>query len=147
MGAPYPAVVVLVEDPAAAGVNLLVALVRATHAQSGIHVHVVTGQIQADQALENNGPPGPGGAQENDQARGRAAVRHHIQHSTKGGRLIEVTRRISIQCVEQTRDAIKQGTCSRVEGHVIKGCDGEDDSEVSCEQALICLQWNGAQKA
>lgn len=138
--------VVLVEDPAAAGIDLLVALIRATHAQRGIHVHVVTSQIQADQTLENNGPSGPGRAQENDQAGGSAAVRHHVQHSAEGGRLVEVTRRISIQRVEQTRHAIEKGTCSRVEGHVIKGCDGKDDSEIPYERALIYVIMDRAQE-
>lgn len=96
----YPAVVVLVEDPAAAGVDLLVALIGATHTQRRIHVHVVTGQIQANQPLENDSPSGPGGAQEDDQTRGRAAVRDHIQHGAEGGRLVEVPRRISIQCIK-----------------------------------------------
>lgn len=134
---PYPAVVVLVEDPAAAGVDLLVALIGTTHTQRRIHVHVVTGQIQANQALENDSPSGPGGAQEDDQTRGRAAVRHHIQHGAEGGRLVEVPRRISIQCIKQTRHAIQKGACSGVEGHVVEGCEGKDDSEISCGRPSI----------
>lgn len=94
--------VILVKDPAAAGVDLLVALIGTTHAQGGIHVHVVTGQVQADQTLEDDSPSGPGGAEEDDQARGCAAICHHVQHGAEGGRLVEITRRISIQCVKQT---------------------------------------------
>lgn len=66
------------QHPATAGVNFLVALVGTTHAQGSIHMHVVTGKIQADQALEDNRPAGPGGAQENQQTRSRATIRHHV---------------------------------------------------------------------
>lgn len=44
----YLVVVVLVKQPVAVGVDLLVALVGAAHAQSRIHVHVVAGQVQRD---------------------------------------------------------------------------------------------------
>ena len=126
----YLAVVVLVEHPVPVGVDLLVALVGPAHAQRRIHVHVVTGQVQRDQTLENDGPPGPGGAQEDQQARGGAAVRHHVQDRAESGRLVEIPRRISIQCIQQTRYAIKEGAGARVQRHVIEGCDGEDDAEV-----------------
>lgn len=130
--------VVLVEDPAAAGVDLLVALVGTTHAQRSVHVHVVTGQVQANQTLEDDSPSGPGGAQEDNQARGRATVGHHIQHGAESGRLVKVTRRITIQCVEQARDAVKKRTRARVEGHVVEGCESKDNSEIPCKRALIC---------
>lgn len=39
----YLAIVVLVEGPVGFGVDLLVALVGSTDAQSGVHVHIVTG--------------------------------------------------------------------------------------------------------
>lgn len=79
-----------------AGIDFLVALVLATAAQRGIHVHVVTGHVQRDQALEDNSPPRPGRAQKDQQARSGAAVCHHVQHRTKGGRLLEITGRITI---------------------------------------------------
>lgn len=56
--------VVLVKQPVPVGVDLLVTLVGAPHAQGRIHVHVVTGKVQRDQTLEDDRPPGPGRAQE-----------------------------------------------------------------------------------
>jgi hypothetical protein len=50
--------------------------------------------------------------------------------------LVEITRRISIQCVKQTRHAVKKRARPRVEGHVVKGCESEEDSEIPCEQAI-----------
>lgn len=44
----YLAVIVLIQDPAPAGIDLLVALARAAHGQCRVHVHVVTRQVQAD---------------------------------------------------------------------------------------------------
>lgn len=90
------AVVVLVQNPAPGRINLLVALAGTTPAQGGIHVHVMTGHVQANQALENNGPPRPGRAQENKQTSSCATVCHHVKHSTKRGRLVEISRGISI---------------------------------------------------
>lgn len=96
------AVVVLVQNPASGRINLLVALAGTTPAQSSIHVHVMAGHVQANQALENNGPPRPGRAQENKQTSSCATVCHHIKHGTKGGRLVEISRGVSIQGIQQT---------------------------------------------
>lgn len=144
---PYPAVVVLVEDPAAAGVDLLMTLVGTTHTQRSVHVHVVTGQVQADQALKDDSPSGPGGAQEDNQARSRAAVGHHVQHGAEGGRLVKVTRCISIQCVEQTRHAVQKRTCARVEGHIVEGRESKDNSEIPCKRSLIFRSRSGVERA
>jgi len=46
--------VVFVHQPAPLNAHVLVALSLSTHDQSGIHVHVVARQIQADQALEDH---------------------------------------------------------------------------------------------
>lgn len=126
----YLAVVVLVQSPVSAGVDLLVALVGSTAAQSGVHVHVVARHVQADQALEDNGPPGPSRAQEDQQARRGAAICHHVQHRAEGGRLVKIPGSIAIQCVQQTRHAIKERTGARMEGHIVEGGNGEDDTRV-----------------
>lgn len=94
--------VVLVQNPASGRINLLVALAGTTPAQGGIHVHVMAGHVQANQTLENNGPPRPSRAQENKQTSSGATVCHHIKHCTKGGRLVEVSRGVPIQGVQQT---------------------------------------------
>lgn len=94
---PYLAVVVLVENPASLGIDLLVAHVRAAHAESGVHVHIVTGHVQADQALEDDGPTRPRRAQEHQQTSSSATISHHVQHCAECSRLVEVSRSISIQ--------------------------------------------------
>lgn len=94
------AVVVLVQNPASGRINLLVALAGTTTAQGGIHVHVMASHVQANQSLENNGPPRPGRAQKNKQTSGCATIRHHVKHGTKGGRLVEISGGISIQGVQ-----------------------------------------------
>lgn len=126
------AVVVLVQSPVSTGVDLLVALVGSTTAQSGVHVHVVARHVQADQSLEDNGPPRPCGAQKDQQTRRGAAICHHVQDRTESGRLIEVSGSISIQCIQQTGHAIQDGAGARVKGHVVEGGNGEDDSGVPC---------------
>lgn len=111
--------VVLVHDPATAFINLLVALTGSAHAQGRVHVHVVTGHVETNQSLEDDGPTGPGGAEEYKETRSCAAVSDHVQHRTKGGGLIEVASCITVQPVQQTRYRVKEGAGSRVEGHVV----------------------------
>lgn len=115
------------------GVDLLVALIGSTAAQSRIHVHVVTRHVQADQALEDNGPPRPCGAQKDQQTRRGAAICHHIQNRAERGRLIEVSGSIAVQCVQQAGHAIKEGAGARMKGHIIEGGNGEHDSGVACK--------------
>lgn len=56
--------IVLVQNPASGGLDVLVALARSSHAKRGVHVHIVTGEVQRNQALEKDGPPRPRGAEE-----------------------------------------------------------------------------------
>lgn len=98
----YLAVVVLVENPASLGIYLLVAHVRAAHAESGVHVHIMTGHVQADQALEDDGPTRPRGAQEHQQTSSSTTISHHVQHCAKCSRLVKVSCGIAIQRIQQT---------------------------------------------
>ena len=123
--------VVPVQDPAASGLDVLVALAGSPHAEGGVHVHVVARHVQRDQTLEDDRPARPSGTQENQEARGRATIRHHVQDGTKSGGLFEVPSGISVQRIQQTRDTVKNGASPRVEGHVVKRRDGEDDSGVA----------------
>lgn len=118
--------VVLVQDPAPGGINLLVALGGTTHAQSCIHVHVMASHIQANQALEDDCPARPGRAQENKKACSCATVCYHVEHSTEGGRLVEITCRIPIQGIQQARNTVKEGASTRVKWHIVEGSNGED---------------------
>lgn len=123
--------VVPVQDPAASGLDVLVALAGPPHAEGGVHVHVVARHVQRDQTLEDDRPARPGGAQEDQEARGRAAVCYHVQDGTVRGRLFKVPSGISVQRIQQTRDTVEDGASPRMEGHVIKRRNGEDDSEVA----------------
>jgi uncharacterized OB-fold protein len=50
----YVVGIVLLEQPTPALIHVLVALSAAAHAQRRIHVHVVTSQVQRDEALEHD---------------------------------------------------------------------------------------------
>ena len=91
--------VVLLQYPAPALVHLLVALSTAAHAESRIHVHIVACQVQADEPLEYYAEPRPRARQENEQARGRAPIRDHVQHCAKLCTLLEVACCDSIESI------------------------------------------------
>lgn len=65
------------KQPAPLGIDLLMALRAAIHAQCSVHVHIVARQVKADEQLEQHGPPGHRGGQKYQQAHRRASVRHH----------------------------------------------------------------------
>lgn len=65
-GEAYLVRVVQVQDVATAAIDLLVALARAAHHQCGVHVHVVAGEVEGDEALEDDGPAREGGGEEDE---------------------------------------------------------------------------------
>lgn len=109
------------------------ALFRATHDERRVHVDIVTSEVKRDQALEDDGPPGEGGGQEDQQARGCASVRHHVEDRTEARALLVVSRGIAVEGVEEAGDAVEQRACSWVQRHVVEGSDCEDDSNVACQ--------------
>lgn len=48
----YPVVVVEMQQTAAPLFNFFMALAAVTHGERGVHVHVMAGEVQADEALE-----------------------------------------------------------------------------------------------
>lgn len=64
----HPVRIIEIQDPTPVLVHFLVALIRPTHDKCGIHVDVVTGKVQRDQALEEDCPPREGRRQENEEA-------------------------------------------------------------------------------
>jgi len=55
--------VVQLEQPrkgSSRGVDVLMAVIRSSHAQSRVHVNVMTRKIETDQTLKHNAPPGKG---------------------------------------------------------------------------------------
>lgn len=123
--------VIQAQNPVLGAVNVLVARISAAHDERGVHVHVVARKIDGDEALEEDGPSWEGRRQENEKARGGAAISHHVQHGAEAGRLLEDAGGVAIQGVEQTRYGVEERACSRVERHVVEGREGEDDTRVA----------------
>lgn len=129
--------VVEVHDAAPAGGDVLMALALSAHDQSGVHVHVVAGKVQADQALEDHRVGGFGGREEDEQARGGAAVGDHVQDGAETGRLLEFARGKAIESVEKAADGVEEAAAARVKGHEVQGAEGQDDAEVALEYKSV----------
>ena len=106
--------------------------IHAAHDERRVHVHVVTREVERDEALEQDGPAGERRRQEDEQARRGAAVRHHVEDGAEARRLLKVARGVAVQRVEELRDGVEERAGARVEGHVVEGRDGEDDARVAC---------------
>lgn len=115
------------------------ALALAPHDQRGVHVHVVAGQVQADQALEEHAVRRLGRREEDEQARGGAAVRDHVEHGAEPRRLVEPARRDAIGGVQQAGDAVQEATAAGVERHEVEGGDGQDDAAVACRESSASI--------
>lgn len=90
------------------------AMFCAAHNKCGIHVDVVAGKVERNQALENDGPSGERRGQEHQEARSRAAVRHHIEHRAKAGALLVVSRGVAIEGVKEAGNTVQDRTRSWV---------------------------------
>ncbi len=132
-GGTYSIRIVQMQDPTPTRIHLLVTLPLRSHGQCRVHVDIVTGQIQADQALEDDAPSRPCGREEYQQARGRAAIGHHVEHGAEGGGLVVVAGGDAVEGIEEAGDRVEEGAGSWVEGHVVERGDGEDDSRVACK--------------
>lgn len=119
------------EHPTPAPLDDLVALPAAAHDQRRVHVRVMAGQVQADQQLEDQAPPGEGTREEDEQAGGGAAVGDHVEDGAEAGGLVEAAGGDAVEGVEQAGDAVEDGAGAGVEGHVVEGGDGEDDAGVA----------------
>lgn len=75
---------------------------------------IVTGQIQADQALEDDAPSRPCRREEDQQAGGRAAIGDHVEHCAEGGGLVVAAGGYAVEGVEEARDRVEEGAGSRV---------------------------------
>jgi hypothetical protein len=127
LGEAYSVCVIHVQNPTPLGINLLVAL-SASHAQTRVHVHVVAGEIQTDQALEDNTPSGKGRRKEHQQAGRGAAVGHHVKDCAECGGLVEMAGSETVKSIEETGYAVEEGAGARMERHVIEGGNSEDDA-------------------
>ncbi len=77
--------VIKIQKPATALVHVLMARVDTSDDEGGVHVHVVAGKVDGDEALEENGPAGPGGREEDEEARGSATIGHHVEDGAEAG--------------------------------------------------------------
>lgn len=82
------------------------ALTRGPHGQRRVHVNIMTGEIETDQALEDDTPSGKGGCQEYQQTRSGAAICYHIQHSTKRGGLVISSSCDAVCGIEKARHTV-----------------------------------------
>lgn len=57
--------VVQVEQPALRLVDVLMARINATNNKSSVHMHVMAGKVECDEALEDNSPSWEGRGKEN----------------------------------------------------------------------------------
>lgn len=124
--------VVEIQYPTPPRIHLLMAAASAAHGQRGVHVHVVTSKIQADQALEQDCPGGFRDGEEDEQTGRRTAVRHHVQHGAEARGLLEVAGGVAIEGVEQAADGVEEAAAARVQRHVVERADGQDNAEVAC---------------
>ena len=107
------------------------ALPLAPHRQRGIHVHIMAREVQTDETLENHAVGRFGGGEEDEQARGGAAVRHHVQDGAEFGRLLELPRRDAVEGVHEAGDGVEEGAAAGVQGHEVEGGDAEDYAGVA----------------
>jgi hypothetical protein len=82
------------------------ALTRGPHGQRRVHVDVMTGEIEADQALENDTPSGKGGCQKYQQTGSGATISYHIQHGTKRGGLVIPSSCDPVCGIEKARNTV-----------------------------------------
>lgn len=113
------------------------ALVGTSHAEGRVHMHIVRSHVQSNKGLENKRPSRPSRAQEDEKASSCATVGHHVKHCAERSRLVEIARRISVQSIQQAGYAVKDRARSWVEGHVVEGCNRQNNSHVSYEPENI----------
>ncbi len=119
------------QDPAPTRIHFLVTLPLRPHRQGRIHVDIVTGQVQADQALKDDAPPRPRRREEHQQTRRRAAIGDHVENGAEGGGLVVAAGGYAVESVEEAGNRVQEGTGSGVERHVVERGDGEDDPRVA----------------
>jgi hypothetical protein len=94
-------------------------------------MHVVTRQVQRYQALEYDAPSRKRAGQKDQQTRGCASIRYHIQHGTEFGALFESAGGDAIEGVQKAGYAVEESASTRMEGHVVEGYEGKHDAEVA----------------
>lgn len=96
-----------------------------------LHVHVVAGQVERDQDLEQHGIVGVGGTQMDEQTGGGAAIRDHVQDGAKLCRLVEAAGRIAIEGIEDTGQRVENSAVVGVVRHKVERSSSEHHARVS----------------
>lgn len=120
-------------------IDVFVTLSATTHGKRGIHVHVVAGKVQTDEQLEQHAPPWLRCRQKDQQARGSASVRHHVQHGSELCRLVEFACCCTIESVQEAGNAVEQRAPAWVQRHEVEGDDCEEDTRVTCIKPLVSV--------
>jgi hypothetical protein len=100
----------------------------------------MTGQVERDEALENQGPTGERRRQEDQQACGCAAIGDHVEDGAEPSRLFEVACCIAVERIEEARHAVEDRAGSRVEWHIVKRCECQDNSRVTWVEGSAWLR-------
>lgn len=100
------------------------ALALAAHDQRGVHVHVMAGKVQANQALEDHRVRRLRSREKDEQTSSSAAISDHIEDSAEARGLLELARSHAIQRIEQAADGVEEAAAARVEGHEVEGAEG-----------------------
>lgn len=145
--------IIQVHHPTPARRNILMALPLPAHGQRRIHVDIVTGEIQTDQCLEDDGVGGFGAGEKDQEAGGGAAVGDHVEDGAELGGLAEFAGGEAVEGVEEAGDGVEEGAAAGVQGHEVEGGEGEDDARISYTLSsithfvLLLLVWCGAYRS
>lgn len=77
-------------------------------------MHVVAGEVEGNQALEDDSPAREGGREEDEQAGRGAAVRDHVEDGAEARGLLEEAGGVAVDGVEEARDAVEERAGPRV---------------------------------
>jgi hypothetical protein len=69
-------------------------------------MHIVAGEVQRNQSLEDDSPAGERGREENEEAGSGASIRDHVKDSAESSRLLEDAGKVAIEGIEQAGDAV-----------------------------------------
>lgn len=116
----YRSLIVDPQSPRPFFLNLLVTLLVAAHYQSRVHVHIMTRVVEADQALEDDTPPGKGACEKDEKTGGGATIGDHVQDGAKAGGLVERSSSCSVEGIEKAGNAVQQRTGAGMVGHVVE---------------------------
>lgn len=103
-------------------------LIAPAHSERRIHMNIVAREIQTNQSLEQDRPPRKRAREEDEQARGSAAIGDHVEDRAELGGLVEGTGGVAVEGVEEAGEGVEEGAGAWVEGHVVEGCYCEDYS-------------------